>query len=202
MGFQLQTEFEAGSEGGESQYLNQPGTYHCVVTRAMDGEGPKGGQIDGFTAVLSVLAGTVEGQEDKETSLVLFSPDPNGTEKSQKWARAKQTAFAVATDLIDLKNKAANADIDLDEAVGRQLIVTLELNDYNGKSNLQVAYANIYHVDDPRAKKFPKSDEALSLIPEALRHGADYFEENKAPAPGSQPAKRAPKLSNSELADL
>jgi hypothetical protein len=197
MSFEMETDAEIG--GGESQFLNEPGTYHCVITTVHEGEGPKGGQIDGFSVGLSVLDGTTKGQEDKQINLCFFSPNLDKSESSNAWARKRQTAFAVAAELIDLAKVGGKVNVNLDDAVGCQIMVNLETNEYQGRSNLQVAYANIYHVDDPRAAKFPKKNEAIELIPKQMRRPAEYFASLTKKANGTNPAA---KLSEADLATL
>jgi len=194
MSFALETTEDVS--GASDQYLSEPGTYHCVVIGTAENEGPKGNPIDGFTATLAVLDGTTPGQKDKEISLCLFSPDPSKEANSQKWARRKQQAFAIATELLSLQKKlGGSVKVELSDAVGRQLVISFE----KGEKYLQLAYDNIYHVDDPRAAKFPKDKEALGIIPKELRKQASYFDP-VAKKPNT--AKAAPRLSNSELADL
>ena len=197
MSFVLDTTDDIGGSASD-QYLSEPGTYHCVITSIAEGEGPKGNPIDGFTVGLAVLDGTVGGQKDKQTNLCLFSPDPNRDAKSQDWARKKQTAFVVAAGLLDLAKLGSKVSIDLNEAVGRQIVLTFENNEYEGKARLQLAWANIYHVDDPRVAKIPKDKEALSVIPKAYRKTSDYF------APLMKKAEKKPesRLSQDELSDL
>jgi hypothetical protein len=196
MSFVMETTEDVGGSASD-QYLSEPGTYHCVVTGVAEDEGPKGNPIDGFTVGLSVLDGTKPGQKDKSTNLCLFSPDQSKTEKSQEWARKKQTAFAIAAGLIDLKKLGGKVQINLQEAVGRQLVLTF-VHDDEGKY-LQLSYANIYHVDDPRAATFPKDKEALGIIAKELRKDTAYF---MPLTKRGESTKTASKLSNSDLADL
>lgn len=199
MSFVLETTEDIGGSASD-QYLSEPGTYHCVITSVAENEGPKGNPIDGFTVGLAVLDGTVGGQKDKSTNLCLFSPDESKSDKLQEWAKKKQTAFAIAAGLLDLSKKlGGKVAIDLSEAVGRQIVLTFENNEYEGKTRLQLSYANIYHVDDPRAAKFPKDKEALSLIDKSLRKPAEYF------APLMKKSDKKPaesRLSKDELNDL
>lgn len=197
--FAMETTEDIG--GGSSQYLNEPGTYHMIVTSVAENEGPKGNPIDGFTVGLSVLDGTAKGQKDKSTNLCLFSPDQSKSDKSQEWARKKQTAFVIASGLLDLKKDlkklGGKVQIDLQTAVGRQIVATFESDD-SGKY-MELSYANIYHVDDPRAANFPKDKEALAIIPKDQRKDATYF----APLlKKGESTKTASRLSNSDLADL
>lgn len=196
MSFAMETTEDVGGSASD-QYLNEPGTYHCVITSVAENEGPKGNPIDGFTVGLSVLDGTAKGQKDKSMNLCLFSPDQSKTEKSQEWARKKQTAFAIASGLIDLKKLGGKVQINLQDAAGRQVVLSLEHDDA-GKY-LQLSYANIYHVDDPRAANFPKDKEALAIIAKDLRKDAAYF---MPLTKRGESAKTASRLSNSDLADL
>ena len=196
MSYAMETTEDIG--GGESTYLDQPGTYHCVITSVMEGKGPKGGPIDGFTVGLAVLTGTTEGQKDKATNLCLFSPDHSKSEKSQEWARKKQTAFVIAAGLIDLAKLGGKVNVELQEAVGRQIVVNFE-HDEEGKY-LQLAWANIYHIDDPRAAKFPKDPEAIALATKEMqRQPAEYFASLMKKPEGKANQSR---LSDNDLADL
>lgn len=196
MSFALETTEDVGGSGSD-QYLNEPGTYHMVVTSVAENEGPKGNPIDGFTVGLSVLDGTSKDQKDKSTNLCLFSPDQSKSDKSQEWARKKQTAFAIASGLIDLKKLGGKVQIDLQKACGRQIVATFE-HDEAGKY-MQLSYANIYHVDDPRAANYPKDKEALAIIPKDQRKDAAYFGSLMKKGESTRTASR---LSNSDLADL
>jgi hypothetical protein len=195
MSFALDTTEDIG--GGESTYLDQPGTYHCLVTSVLENQGPKGGVIDGFTAHLAVLAGTVAGQKDKQKSLTLFSPDASKSEKSQEWAKKKQTAFAIATEVVNLAILGKRVEVDLQSAVGRQIVITFEANE---DGYLDLHYANIYHIDDPRAAKFPKDAEAINLATKEMqRQPPEYF----APLlKKTEPKAGQSRLSQNDLADL
>jgi hypothetical protein len=196
MSFALETTEDVGGSAND-QYLNEPGTYHFVITSVAENEGPKGNPIDGFTIGLSVLDGTTKGQKDKSTNLCLFSPDQSKSDSSQEWSRKKQTAFAIAAGLIDLKKLGGKVQIDLQDAVGRQIVASFEHDD--AKKYMQLSYANIYHVDDPRAANFPKDKEALAIIGKDQRKEAIYF---TALTKRGDSTKTASRLSNSDLADL
>lgn len=176
MSFALETTEDV--YGGDGQSLSEPGTYHFLITEMKQGEGPSGKAIDGFTVGLMVLDGTVKDQKDKTFNLCLFSPNLSHSDKGQEWARKKQTAFAIASGLIDPNNLGGRVQVELEHAVSRQVVATLSKDDKesdNGKTYLSLHFANIYHVDDPRAKSFPKDPESLSVIPADLRKGEDYF---------------------------
>lgn len=171
-------DFDAPNDvGGSGKFLSEPGTYHFTVLAIhdgtlSDGKPMKGG---GFTAGLAVLTGTVDGQKEKEINLAFFNGKLDAKDQGE-FARKKQAAFLIATGLLapsDLGKKGLK--IDLQDAVNRQLIATLEVDESSEKKYLQLSYANVYHIDDPRAKNFPRSVEAVSLVPKEQRKPAEYF---------------------------
>lgn len=200
MSFVIDTTEEVGGSASDL-YLQQPGTYHCVITGVQEGRGPKGNPINGFMVELSVLDGTVEGQKEKQHNLLLFSPDLSKSASSQEWSKKKQTAFVVAAGLLDLSRLGQRVEIDLQQAVGRQIVLTFQENEHEGRKNLELAYANIYHVDDPRAIKFPRDKESLALVPKSLRKPAEYFDSLLKKSNGT-PAKPQSRLSDDDLNDL
>lgn len=190
--------------GGESSFLSAPGTYHTSILDVSEGVGPKGNPISGFCVHLVVEAGTTEGQESKEINLVLFSPKLDQSDAAQAWAKRKQAAFLIAAGLMRPDQLGKRVSVDLQAAKNRQIIVELEENEYEGQVRLQIRFANIYHVDDPRAKDFPKKADVLALLPESQRvkDPAVYFEpllKKKASTPAET---RHPVLSGSDLDDL
>ena len=153
--------------------------------------------MNGVAAILSVLAGTVEGQEEKEFHLHLFDPDLSKSDSSQEWATKKQTAYAIAINQVDPSKLGEAVSVDFDGAEGQQIIINLANGeDKDGKSRLELNYANIYHVDDPRAAAFPKDKEALALLPKEFRKPAEYFDAI------SGKAKVAPAMKPKEKMDL
>lgn len=196
------------SLGGHSDLLSEAGTYHLLVMDVFPDVMPDGKSIltgGGFSVILSTLAGTVAGQEEKPLNLIFGNPKPDATEKSKGMAAAKKGAFFIACDLMRPDQLGARGlKISLDDAKGRQVIATLEPDSRTGKEKfLQLSYANMYHVDDPRAKDFPKAPAALALLPKSLRHDAAYFAKllEKRPASASAPVRQT-QLTASQLADL
>lgn len=190
--------------GGSGKFLNEPGTYHLAVMKIHEGQMANGKPISGFCVAMSVLAGTVEGQNEKELDLTFFNGKLDSKDKGE-FARKKQAAFLIASGLMTPAQLGQRGlSIDLSQAEGRQVIATLEHDNREGaeKKFLQLAFANIYHPDDPRAKEFPKNSEALSLIPNDQRHGTEYFAplSKKPTAAASAPVR--PQLSQSQLAEL
>lgn len=155
------------SAGGK--FLDQTGTYHFCIT-AMD-ENPQkkdGSLIDNafFRAHLTALAGTVDGQKDQTVDLCFFYPKPSSKDQGA-FATKQIDRFFLSTGIINENLKGQEVDIDLQAAVGRQIIAKLEL-DQDGK-HLRLAYADVFHVDDPAVSAIPKDENALKLLPASQR---------------------------------
>ncbi len=165
---------------GSSNYLREEGTFHFQVTHVDEQPTSKGDKpIDGFSVELSVLGGPEAG---KKTDLVFFNPKLNAADGG-KWARAKQGAFLIAAGLVDESKCGQRISVNLADAMDHQLVATLQYGeDEHGqkKKYLELAYANIYHVDDPRAVKCEFNKQALGLIPKALRRDPKSFKTTKS----------------------
>lgn len=178
-------EFDAPEDvkGEGGNFLDQPGTYHVVISKVIDGEGPKGGAIDGFTFEMDVLAGTVKGCAGKTHKECLFAPDLSRDEKNQLNAKRKLAAFFIATNVMQPEQLGKPVKIDVSAAEGQQLIIKFDRQmkkDDNGDWTietkfLQISYSDMFHVDDPEVASIPKSEDALAMIDKSLRHDAKWF---------------------------
>lgn len=165
-------------------YLAEPGTYHMQITHVDEQPTSKGSTaIDGFRIELSVLEGQ---HKDKETDIIFFNPKQSGKDGG-KWARNKQAAFLIAAGLVTEQQLGQRVEIDLKSAEGRQVVVELELGEANdkGRQFLQLAWANIYHVDDPRVATVAKNAAALGIIPKQLRRDPASFATGKKDGSGA-----------------
>jgi len=172
----MNRKFQSSTDvGGEGKAITAGGTYHCSIVRSADGESTKGNSMNGCSALLTVLAGTTAGQEEKEHHLHLYDQDMSKSEAAQEWSIKKQTAYAIAINQMDPSKLGEEVELDFGSADGQQIIITLEESEYEGKKKLDLSYANIFHVDDPRAKEFPKSKDGLSILPAELRRKPEYF---------------------------
>ncbi len=188
---------------GGGNFLDVPGVYMCHVLDVLDGKGPKGNALNGFTVEMEVLSGTPGGQEEKKTHVTFF--DGKLTDKDQgEFARKKQTAFFVATGLLKPDQLGKPIPIDPEHAKGRMIIIKLVKSDRSEgeKVYLELNFTDIYHVDDPRAPKCDRREDTLALIPTSLRHDAAYFEPLKRNPTGNGAAKPATGLSQSQLDTL
>ena len=170
---------ESTDRGGS--FLDQPGTYHFSVT-AMDEQpsGNDGKLIDGFRVSCAVLAGTTAGQEKKEVDITFFNPKLSDKNNGE-FAKKKQARFVLAVGLLDGPRKGGErVTIDLQQAVGRQFIATMEERTFTkrdgsqGKS-IDLHFADLWHVDDPEAAAYPKNEAALKLLPASLRKKPQQF---------------------------
>lgn len=169
---------------GDGNRITEPGIYHVTITNIREGEGPNGKPCDGFTIEGDVLGGTVEGCHGKTFKETIFMPNLKGTEEAQAMALKKVTAFCIATGLMTPSQLGQAVDIDVNNAVGRQLVIEFDRqmakNEQTGKWDvptkyLTIAYANIYHVDDPEVKDVPKNADALGMRADGEKKDASYF---------------------------
>jgi hypothetical protein len=152
---------------GGGKYLQEPGTYHMVVLEVTETPTKRDGTLitnAAFRATMSVLAGTVEGQEEKVYEATWFNPNQNSKDGGV-FDTKKIDRFLLATDLIHERDKETEVDIDLTTAIGRQVVIRLEKHG----GYLQMQGADVFHVDDADCKSCPKKETALSLIPEKYR---------------------------------
>ena len=180
-------DFESPEEvhGEDGKWCKEPGTYHFTVANILEGQTEKGTPIDGFTVKLEALAGgTVEGCQGQQHTETVFAPNLSQSEESQSMAKRKLAAFFIACDLMTPEQLGKPVQIELEQAVGRQLVAELakryDKDETTGKYTketkyLQFHYANIYHVDDPDVKDIPKNADAIGLIGKEHRHDEEYF---------------------------
>lgn len=192
---------------GGGNWLIQPGTYHAVVTHSdEEPTNAKGEMLDGFRITFQALEGTVKGEDgkfterDKTIDLVFF----NGklTDKNEGlFARQKQGKFFIATGLLTDEQLGTEVDINLENAIGRQVVMTLEEQDGKGdRKFLQLHFADIWHIDDPAAASYPKCQKSVKLIPTAHRRDPKTFEKKN----GTTATKPKPqtKTADVDLDDL
>ena len=164
-------------------WIDKPGTYHLVITATDEEPVSKRDKqlIDGFKIDFQAVEGTVRDadgkftEKDKTIDIVFFHPKI--TDKNEGlFARQKQAAFFIAAGLMTENDLGKSVEINLDDAKGRHVIATLEEEKTdNGRSFIRLAYADIFHIDDPRAAKFPKNDQAIALIPSKHRRDPKSF---------------------------
>ncbi len=165
----MPTEFQKGAA-----WLSTPGTYHFSIVHVDDPALDKNdAALDGVRIQLSVLN---EGDEQgKMFDEILWTPAETDDENS--WAQRKQGAFLVAAGLVNENQAGQEIEIDATNAINRQVIVTVAKDTREGRDGrLQMSYANIFHIDDPRVAKTPKSAAAIKLIPADQRRKPESFD--------------------------
>ncbi len=184
---------ETMNKGGT--YLATPGMYHFKIDHVDDKPTDRSGQlVEGFKVELSVLDGPRDGngkclEESKKIDIIFFNPKINSRDNGE-FARRKQAAFLLATGLIDPTKLGQRVSVHLADAINRQVVAELERGKDeagNPKKFLELAFTNIYHVDNPKAASCPKNAKALGLLPKELRRDAASF--GTAQGSSSKPAE-------------
>jgi hypothetical protein len=183
---------EEMTEGGER--LEAEGTYHFLVLICKDQEMPHNSDyFDGYSAKLQVFHGPHEGKE-----IGILLQDGSDNKDGGAFARKKQTAFFIATNVMSIAQMGQSVEINESIAAGAQVVATVKLgkvSEKTGKQYLDIEGLKIYHVDDPRVKDVPKDTAMLKSINAAYRHEAKYFEPilpKHADHGGSKPPKNPP----------
>ena len=191
MSFDYQTGGDTSTGG---KFLTEPGTYHCLVTAVTENPtNPKGELIDNaaFRVDLAILEGTSPNQKDKVKDFVLFNPKPSDKNEGA-FAKKRFDFFFLAAGLLtkqQIENKE-KVSIDLQSAVGKQIVCKFQMDD-NDKY-LELAFADIFHVDDPAVKEVPKDKDSLAMLPPSQRWIGDKPADKK-PA-DKKPAEKKPEL--------
>ena len=115
------------TDTGGGNWLKEPGTYHMMVADTKEEPVSKSGTgLDAFQVTFQVLAGTVEGQEQKQCEVTFWNPKL--TDKNEGlFARQKQAKFFVAAerdrrpDNGRLGQARCNDDPTSDASTGRRV---------------------------------------------------------------------------------
>ena len=172
----------------ESNFLKAPGTYHMSVLDIAT-EDKDGKLIEGFRVNMEVLDGTEKDKdgnctEKGKTHQLTFFNGKLSHKDGGQFARRKQGAFFVAASIINQSHIPALlarqlGGLDLASGVASQLVVTLDERESDGKKYLDVHFTDIWHVDDPAAAAFPKSEAALSILPASRRSTPEILQQIK-----------------------
>ncbi len=170
--------------------LTEPGKYHAVVLNVLVGAMANGNPGGCDTLELEILAG-VDGNGQKidcygKTIAVTFwEPDPGKTEKEQLQTEKLNTAMLIATQLLTPKQLGTETEVDTAAAIGRHVNIHFERKMKKNEANelvpdkdyLRIVWQDIFHIDDPDAKAYPKNADALKYIEPQFRiaNPDEYF---------------------------
>lgn len=179
----LPTAEEAAISGGT--FLELPGKYHVSVIHAEENAMRGDTMVKGFMFEVAAHATESDAAHQAEitkTIKLYFGNGDPAHKDGGKFAQSKQVAALIAANVIspsDLGKKGLK--IDIESAKNHQFFVQLELGKAMetgknvGKRYLDLAFAHIYHIDDPRAKAYPRSAELLEFAKDFRRNEA-FFE--------------------------
>jgi len=169
--------------GTDSTYLantkeNQGVHLMTVVAAYADQRPTKDGTepYDGICFVCECFGGANTG---KQFTLKLIDGKLSHKDEGKN-AFAKQAAFLIASDVITPDQLGKAVDYEVEHAVGSMLFLDLILGNpsSDGKQYLDLNYMNVFHVDDPRAKKFPldaAQKERIAGIKADFRHKDESY---------------------------
>jgi len=147
-----------GAEGAKSENdiggnMPDPGRYHVVIT-AVDESFDK---YNSITVDFQVLTGNKPGQVDR-TLTEYFSVSEKAI------PRLKRLALCVGL----LQPGEAEREIEFEQAVGRQLVIEVEENEYekNGekKKGRRISWVGMWSTGNKEVADVPKDVEALKLL--------------------------------------
>jgi hypothetical protein len=191
---------------GGDQYVDVPGLYHFLIDQVKVGLTQKDEPQDGSTVEMTCLAGDDAGQVGRKCNVTLWDLDESKSADDQKQAIKRLTNFFIAVNQIQPTQLGAEVDVKPEEAAGHQIMLRLGHKQKkvteNGKTKwiddpeskfLQIAYSDIFHVDDPSVAKAKKDVKTIGLIPAQYRHtgaeGEKWFGFKAKAGAGSNPAK-------------
>lgn len=176
--------------GGKFLREGDDGWHHVVITAAREGAVKSDGNpINNAMAQIEceVIASTVPTAVGKAWENTFFQPKLNGKDGGA-FTKKVFDRFLMATSMAtqeQLDNPESELDINMESMVGRQFIVKLATEDGdNNKKYLRIAYADIFHVDDPAVKDQPKNEQYLK---------PDFFPPEWRWDPAKKAAAAAPK---------
>jgi len=202
---------------GPSGFLEAEGRFHFHVDDLKVGLNSRDEPLDGTTVELSVLGGEVAGQEGKTVNVTLWDIDQSKSADEQKQTISRLYNFYIATNVLE-PSALGSSEVEFDEklAIGSQIVMRVghkqkQITE-NGKKKwvrdpdakfLQIAYSDIFHVDDPEVATVPKDANAISMIKAEHRHDKAWFgwKSNKPAGASGSNGKAATAAKKSDYAD-
>lgn len=183
--------FQAAEDVAVSNLVDEPCWVHAVVRSIEDGPTDDSGKMQEKLVVkATVYASTVASQVGRDLQISLPYPKLSSKDGG-RFSLKKITRTFEAVDLTTPQQRGQEVNIeDLEIAKGRSFICEIERNEYQvekgpraGQTEIRyvLAFANIFHVDDPAVAKYPKHAGVMAATPKSLRHPPEYFKGNGSP---------------------
>jgi len=112
---------------------------------------------------MEVLAATVAGQEKKLVTEIIWGPKLDARDGGA-FAKKKIARLALATGLISKGAKGKRISVDFSNLQDRQMIVQFKKSG-DEKMYMGIAFADMYHVDDPEKRDVPRDQAAIGSSP-------------------------------------
>lgn len=210
-------QFEApDSYDSGGAFLNAEGVFHLAVLDVTETPTKRDGSLianAAFGVDLEVLAGP---HAKKQKDIVFFNPDASKPRESAGYQLSlrKVGRFLEATGVVAERVPGGQTyTVDPTKAKGRQLIARFAFDEREGKEkNLQLAFADIWHIDDPAAPQCERNQDAIKLLPKSLRRdpasfakparGSDGSGNGAAHAKQSAPQSSSPPAATAAAVDL
>ncbi len=173
-----------------TNYVDKPGWFHVAVTNVVENPVYDGVMKDQVNVGLAVLAGTDPSQVKREITVRLNNPN-EGQKDGGEFCAKVQCRAAIAMDAMAIITDASgqrvycpvdkvpdDAEMELDFlgpdhrqdpdnhspwTVGKQLVVKLHEEEYQGKKSIKLDGAHLYHVSDPDVRDVPKDLAAIKI---------------------------------------
>ena len=130
------------------------GNYHVSIA-SVDEEGGNNGEM---IVDFEVLAGSTKGMEGRNHRAYYSQT----TAFAQYFHRLAVIAGLITAEDLAKKIDAKEAiEYDFTKTVGRQAMITIHEDEYNGKKNLKMSPFHIWSVEDPTCQTWPKNEKLL-----------------------------------------
>ena len=170
MGFNFNSSDDTSSGGGN--FLDVECWAHVQVADVdMNPKKKDGNMMTGAIGKLTfmVLAADQESAVKKTTGEIFFPPKQDSKDGG-KFSQKKLTRLFVALGLMSPSDVGKNVDVPFESAKGRQIIAHFTKNK---DGFFQIAWADIYHVDDLDKQSVPRNTDMIGQIPNGLRWTAE-----------------------------
>lgn len=156
-----------------SSFLDKPGWYHFAVVDINENPtSQKGELVDALKLHVQVLDGTEASQKKRDFNPWLNNPNPSHKDGGAFCARV-HLRLARALGILPSAKPGEAVEIVWANGVGRQFVAKIGTRKSDdGRENMQIDGAHIYHVSDDEVRDIPKDANALKLMGVAAKPAA------------------------------